>query len=281
MLDGGSEFTLDSWLKEASRLTHPHGLGLVLMAYVLKKPKTWVLSHSDLLLSPEQLKQLDELTNRLLKGEPLAYLTGEQAFFGLSFIVSPAVLIPRPETEILVEEALRWLSAHPQARQVADVGTGSGCIAVTLAFHRPEVEVVATDISEEALTITRQNAERYSVSDRIALIHSDLLPSSDASFDLVCANLPYIPTGKLSEVNSLPYEPRLALDGGKDGLDLIRRLLNLLPAKIHHPGLILLEIEALQGQVALSLAKDTFPGSKISLRQDLAGLDRLIQIEVN
>jgi release factor glutamine methyltransferase len=260
-------------------IEQPYQVALILLAHVLQKPKTWVLAHPETHLNPDQKAHLERLVRRLRAGEPLPYLTGKQAFFGLDFAVSPAVLIPRPETELLVEQALSWLDAHPEAKTVLDVGTGSGCIAITLATRKPWLRITASDLSPEALEIARQNAETLQVKDQIIFEQSDLLPPGDQSFELVCANLPYIPSAKLEQVNTLGFEPTLALDGGEDGLSLIRRLLEQLPPRLNRPGLVLLETEATLGAQTLALAKKAFPQADLRLLQDLAGLDRLVRVE--
>ncbi len=263
-----------------NHIEQPYQAALILLAHVLQKTKTWVLAHPETHLNPDQKTQLEALVQRLQAGEPLPYLTGKQAFFGLDFAVSPAVLIPRPETELLVEEALNWLDGHPGATHALDVGTGSGCIAVSLATRKPWLSINATDLSAEALKLAEQNAETNHVRDQIMFEQADLMPSVDQSFDLVCANLPYIPTNKLEEVNTLGFEPTLALDGGVDGLRLIRRLLELLPSRINAPALILLETEATLGAETLALANQTFPRADVRLLPDLAGRDRLVRIEI-
>ena len=263
-----------------NHIEQPYQAALILLAHVLQKTKTWVLAHPETHLNPDQKTQLEALVQRLQAGEPLPYLTGKQAFFGLDFAVSPAVLIPRPETELLVEEALNWLDGHPGATHALDVGTGSGCIAVSLATRKPWLSINATDLSAEALKLAEQNAETNHVRDQIMFEQADLMPSVDQSFDLVCANLPYIPTNKLEEVNTLGFEPTLALDGGVDGLRLIRRLLELLPSRINAPALILLETEATLGAETLALANQAFPRADVRLLPDLAGRDRLVRIEI-
>ena len=263
-----------------NHIEQPYQAALILLAHVLQKTKTWVLAHPETHLNPDQKTQLEALVQRLQAGEPLPYLTGKQAFFGLDFAVSPAVLIPRPETELLVEEALDWLDGHPGATHALDVGTGSGCIAVSLATRKPWLSINATDLSAEALKLAEQNAETNHVRDQIMFEQADLMPAVDQSFDLVCANLPYIPTNKLEEVNTLGFEPTLALDGGVDGLRLIRKLLELLPSRINAPALILLETEATLGAETLALANQTFPRADVRLLPDLAGRDRLVRIEI-
>lgn len=271
-----------STLKKSALLAteHPHETALVLLSHVLGKPKTWVIAHNETYLSTEQSTELNLLFERLLRGEPLAYLTGKQAFFGLDFKVTPDVLIPRPETELLVDKALDWLASHPETQHGLDIGTGSGCIPISLLKHAADLQMTATDISAAALSLAAENAATHQVTDRIRFIQSDLLEQLEGRFDLITANLPYVPTEKLVDVNSLAYEPRLALDGGEDGLTLIRRLLNQAPNHLNQPGLILLEIESTLGAESHALALSAFPTAEVCLHQDLTGLDRLVSIQV-
>ena len=257
----------------------PHQVTLVLLAHVLEQDKSWILAHPEFQLSTDQKTELDCLVARLQAGEPLPYLTGKQEFFGLEFKVTPATLIPRPETELLVEESLNWLKANGGARTGIDVGTGSGCIAISLLANCPDLRMTATDLSKESLQIARENARQHKVEDRIAFFECNLIPSDVQKVDLLCANLPYIPTEKLAEVNSLPWEPSLALDGGSDGLTLFRRLFDKIKQFELEPILILLEIEETLGQESLILCQNAFPNGKIELLQDLSGRDRLIRIE--
>jgi release factor glutamine methyltransferase len=261
-------------------IEQPHQIALVLLAHVLQRPKTWLLAHPEVHLSKAQSEQLESLLQRLEAGEPLPYLIGVQEFFGLEFEVDPSVLIPRPETELLVETALIWLKTHPSARKGLDVGTGSGCIAVSLVNKCPDLQMLATDLSEASLNVAQKNAKKHNTADRIKFVQCNLLPDDLQPVDLVCANLPYIPTKKLVEVNSLPWEPNLALDGGESGLDLIDELLQKAPAFVNKPGLVLLEIEETLGAETQKLAERYFPETKISLHQDLAERDRVIRIEL-
>jgi len=279
-----AELSLGDFLRKTSpEITQlvelPQQTLLVLLSHVLEQPQTWILAHSEAELSATQQAKITALIARLKQGEPLPYLTGRQEFFGLSFEVSPAVLIPRPETELMVETALRWLRLHPAANSAVDVGTGSGCIAVSLAVNAPTLHIVATDISAEALAIAQRNAQFHHVEDRITFQEADLISAELGRFDLVCANLPYVPTSRLAKVNSLPYEPALALNGGPDGLALIKRCLAYAPAHIRAPGMLLFEIEASTGNAAIALAREAFPQAKVTLIPDLAGRDRLMSIE--
>jgi release factor glutamine methyltransferase len=208
----------------------------------------------------------------------LPYLLGHWEFYGLDFMVSPSALIPRPETELLVEQALAWLRQRPQRRLVADVGTGCGCIAVTLATHLPGLRVIASDLSFAALKLARANSRKLVVEQRISFIQCDLLAPFN-KFDLIAANLPYIPSSELELLPVARREPRLALDGGPDGLETIRRLLQQALTRLAAGGLLLLEIEASQGSAALALAQAAFPYAQIQLLSDLAGQDRLIRLE--
>ncbi len=259
--------------------------GQVLLAHVTGRSRSWLLAHPDASLTPEQEQALETAARQREAGVPLPYILGHWEFFGLDFNVSPEVLIPRPETELLIETALRWVRTHPPletAYRFIDIGTGSGIIPVTLAVHVPSAEITATDISPAALEIARQNAEKHGVGGRIRFIEADLLdrrPSTvdelPSSVDVLTANLPYIPTETLKELDVFNKEPTLALDGGPDGLDLISRLLAQITARQVSVGLILLEIEARQGLAVKALAREHFPDAEIEIKKDLAGHDRL------
>lgn len=254
----------------------------VLLAHLLDKPRAWLLAHPEETLTNVQAKALEAALQRLESGEPLPYLLGHWEFYALDFTITPAVLIPRPETELLVDTALAWLKTYPGPRRGVDVGTGSGCIAVSLARHAPELSVIAADISGQALRVARHNALRHQVVDRLRLVQMDLLsalPAQEAPLDLLCANLPYIPRLTLAALPVSRWEPRAALDGGEDGLDFIRRLLEQAPARLKPGSLALLEIEAGQGEPAQALARRAFPQARIRVLPDLAGLPRLLTIE--
>jgi len=272
----------------------------VLLAHVLDKPRAWVLAHPEATLTPKQKRSLEKALRQLESGVPLPYVLGKWGFFGLEFEVTPEVLIPRPETELLVERAVSWLRRRPaincRARdtksaeadwgmlRVLDVGTGSSCIAIALAVNLPELRVVATDISPEAIDVAKRNAKKFCVSNRIEFLCCDLFPTAEtfdfrlSTFNMIMANLPYIPTETLRGLRVYGHEPTLALDGGPDGLDIIRRLLVEAPRYLAPGGLLLMEIEASQGMKALALVYDAFAEAEISLHQDLAGRDRLIEI---
>jgi len=256
----------------------------VLLAHIMGKSRAWLLAHPEENLTPTHQATLQPALAKLVSGTPLPYILGDWEFYNLSFRVNPAVLIPRPETELLVETALNWLREHPTRRTAADIGTGSGCLAISMAANIPNIHVTATDISESALKIAQSNATRHQVSDRIQFIQSDLfsaLPVSHSTFDLVAANLPYIPTQTLRNLDVFGREPTLALDGGPAGLDLIRKLLQTAPPYLAPGGVIFLEIEASQGSAAVKLAHKLYQAADINLYPDFAGQDRLVKIETH
>lgn len=247
-----------------------------LLAHLTGHNRAWVLAHPEAHLDASQTARLHQALQRLAQGEPLPYVLGQWECFGRTFEVTPAVLIPRPETELLIEAALDWLRAHPGPRRVADVGTGSGCIAVSLAAEAEAVRVVATDRSAAALEVARRNARRHGVAPRLRWVQADLLAPFTGPWDLVCANLPYIPTAQLAHLPVARFEPRLALDGGPDGLHLIRRLLGQARRQMAAPGALFLEIGADQGPQAARLAAEAFPQAQVEVRRDLAGHPRLL-----
>jgi release factor glutamine methyltransferase len=257
----------------------------VLIGHIINKPRTWVLAHPEFTLTTEQQQQLDDSLARLERGESFPYILGHWEFFGLEFDVTPDVLIPRPETELLVEKAIARLQEFPIKRSIADVGTGSGAIAVSIAVNVPGVNILATEISPKALQVAKQNAKKHGVSKSIDFIECDLLPARDSlsnpSIDLLCANLPYIPTQTLYSLSIFGHEPSLALDGGPDGLDLYRRLFSLVPEWLASDAKLLLEIEATQGAKILALANHIFDHAEIRLYRDLSGHDRLLEMTLS
>lgn len=250
----------------------------LLLAHLLDQPRTYLHAHPEALLTPEQIATYAKWVQRRVADEPLPYITGQIEFFGLTFAVTPEVLIPRPETETLVETALTWLKAHPAATAV-DVGTGSGCIAVALAVHAPALRLYATDISRAALDVARANAKRHNVADHITFIEGDLLAPLSEPVDLIVSNPPYIAEGEWYALPlSVRQEPRLALLAGTDGLDAIRRLVQQARTRLAPGGLILVEIGEWQGEAAQALAQAAYTKADVSILPDLAGKDRILRI---
>ncbi len=251
----------------------------VLLAYALDADRVYLLAHGDIELSGEQQRCFTELINRRAAGEPVAYIIGSKSFYDLELTVTPEVLIPRPETELLLEEALR-LAALTPACHAADIGTGSGALAVTFAKHMPGSQVYATDISEKALKIARKNAKRHRV--HIEFLQGNLaqpLLERGISVDLVMANLPYIATEELAGLAVSKYEPAIALDGGVDGLDCIPHILGQLPQLCHKGAWVLLEIGADQAVKVRRLVAETL-NARCDVLQDYAGLDRIVRFQI-
>jgi release factor glutamine methyltransferase len=249
----------------------------LLLAHVLDVNRAAILARPDGQLTPKQLTLYRNLVARRAGREPLAYIVGHREFFGLDFVVDPRVLIPRPETELLVEHVLRF-ARHHVPRHIADVGAGSGAIAVTLAVHLPQVTVYALDDSAGALAVVADNARRHGVAGRVCCLQGDLLEPLPEPIDLITANLPYVTTGEWAELQPeiRHYEPRAALDGGPDGLALIRRLMETVSSHLHPGGALFLEIGASQGGSVTALAREHIPRVDVQLYQDYAGLDRIV-----
>ena len=252
----------------------------VLLAHIMGVNRTWIIAHPEEKLTIDQYNELERLLSRLQQGEPLPYVLGHWEFYGLDFKVAPSVLIPRPETELLVENALKWLREHPSRRIGIYVGSGSGCIAAALTFNIPDLKMVASDISFWALKLARENLDTLGVAERVYTVQSDLLTAfARTSFDMICANLPYIETNTLKSLDVSRYEPTSALDGGVDGIAIISRLFELAPGRLSPGGCMLMEIESTHGETVYKLAKSAFPRAKVSLLQDLTGHDRLLHIK--
>ncbi len=251
----------------------------LLLAHVLGTDRVGLYVNYHQPVNQEERSRYRELVKRRVQGEPVAYLTGKKEFFSLDFEVNPQVLIPRSDTEPMVEKAIDLGRAMGGAIKIADVGTGSGAIAVALAVHLPQAQVFATDISPSCVQVAARNAARHRVRERIDFLVGDLLSPlepGDGTLDMVVANLPYVPA---YEYENLPsgireFEPRLALHGGEDGLDLYRRLMPQARQLLRSGGYILLEIAWNQGRDMCSLMGSYF--DVIEIGQDLAGRDRFV-----
>jgi release factor glutamine methyltransferase len=252
----------------------------LLLADVLGKSRAWIMAHPEIELDSQQGRDFMISLERYRSGEPLPYVLGWWEFYGRRFRLNNSVLIPRPETEHLVEESLRILFADPTKRTAIDVGTGSGCIAVTLLAEVSDLQMIATDISFEALTLARENAEQYGVSSRLHFVQMDLASAIATSYDLVCANLPYIPSSSLQSLEVAQDEPLLALNGGEDGLFFIETLLQELPHLLLPGGSAFFEIEAGTSERVLNLAKAHISNAEFRTVCDLAGYNRVLAIEL-
>jgi release factor glutamine methyltransferase len=249
--------------------------GEILIKHVLGIDRAQLFAELDETISSSQAKELHRFVERRLSGEPSAYITGHKEFYGLDFIVDPHVLIPRPETELLVEKTIDLCRKH-SVSSVADIGTGCGAIAVSLAVNLTSVTVYASDISPGALEVAAQNCVKFGVKDRIALLQGDLLDPLPEPVDIIVANLPYVKKEDLS----VGFEPVLALDGGEDGLDKIRSLCCQAGNKVRKNGSLILEIGQGQADAVNAILCEYYPRALIETDRDLAGIERMIWLRL-
>ena len=246
--------------------------GELLLRQTLKFNRVQLYQKLEQRITPEQQDILQGLVERRIKGEPAAYINRYREFYGLDFYVNNDVLIPRPETEHLVDKTISMAQKH-QKPLIADVGTGCGIIAVSLALSLPRAKIYATDISAPALKVARLNCHKHKVSDRIKLIKGDMLEPLPESVDFIVANLPYV---KQPELDASSFEPVVALDGGIDGMEKIKRLCHQVSGKLLPGGCLLLEIGQGQREAVTTLLNNLFPTADIEVTPDLSGIDRVV-----
>ena len=252
----------------------------LLLAHLLKKDRSWLLIHANDLADEALCLSYERLIERRKKGEPVAYIVGEREFMGLPFSVAPGVLIPRPDTETLVEAVLA--EKLPESPQILDLCTGSGAIAVSLAHYLAKAQVLAVDISETCVKTAQENAERNSVANRVCVVCADIL-KEDFSLpclpvDVLVSNPPYIRTDDLSGLMAdvRDYEPHPALDGGMDGLIFYRRLASLVPQLLKQGGLLAVEVGHDQAEDVAAILEESGECEKIRFACDLAGIKRVV-----
>lgn len=257
----------------------------VLLSFVTKKPKEFLYTHPEIKLTKPQLKKFTALISRRLEGEPVAYLRKKKEFYGLDFYVDRRVLIPRPETELLVEKIIKLLKAKSyKLKAIADIGTGSGCIAITLAKYLPKVKILATDISQKTLLVARKNARKHKV--RIKFYRGNLLePLKDKKIDIIIANLPYgcqdyWQNNSTAVTSSLKFEPKKSIFTKEKGLYLYHCLFSQIAERKQKPKLILCEFDPRQTSRLEKLVKKYLPTSKLEIKKDLAGLNRVLLIKL-
>jgi release factor glutamine methyltransferase len=246
----------------------------VLLAHALGLRRLDLYLKFDRQLSEPEVASYRKLVARRAKGEPVAYLVGHKEFMGLDFVVTPAVLVPNPDTEVLVQRAVELARAAGRPLRVADVGTGSGCIAIAIAHYAPNVDLAASDVSPEALEVARRNVEAHRMGGRVQLICGDLMGPFAGSFDLVCANLPYIAVAS-SLAPEVVAQPARALHADADGSALVTRLMDEVPARLNAGGRVLAELDPSILTMTVDAASRNFAGHRI--HRDLAGHERVIE----
>jgi release factor glutamine methyltransferase len=249
----------------------------VLLRHILKISRVQLYQTLIDELNPDVEQEFLGLIERHLNGEPVAYITGLQEFFGIDFLVDSRVLIPRPETELLVEKALELADAK-RINSIADIGTGCGTIAISLALKLPEVKIYAMDISALALEVAVQNCRQHRVLDKICLLQGNLLEPLPEPVDMIVANLPYVKKDDIAKSYSLGFEPPLALDGGEDGLSQIQQFCSQVKSKIKPGGSVLIEIGQEQSDEVVMLLRHCFPAAKIETFRDFAGIERVVSV---
>jgi release factor glutamine methyltransferase len=251
-----------------------------LLAHALGRDRTFIIAHAGDALNEEQFESYQSLIERRAGGEPLQYITGHQQFFKLDFLVTPAVLIPRPETELIVETALELLPDDRAAR-IADIGTGSGCLAISLLHERPATRAVAIDVSPAALRIAQRNAARHGVAARLDLLGSDILTAlnTEERFDLIVSNPPYVSEDEMKTLQrEVSHEPRMALAAGADGLSIIRRLLHEARPFLRSGGHLVFEIGFGQSE-AIEQLIDRHVWNLLERCEDLQGIPRTFVLQ--
>jgi release factor glutamine methyltransferase len=250
----------------------------VLLAHVLGTGRATLLARTADTLGPEEARAFEELAERRTKGEPVAYITGHKEFYGLDLLITRDVLVPRPETESVVEACLEVLS-RSEVSQLADIGTGSGAILVAVLADRPLITGFGTEISPEALEVARRNCARHGVLDRATLLLGDLLEPLRGRVNVIAANLPYVSPGEASP-DVATWEPNVAVFGGdEDGAATIRRFLQMAPDYLLPGGTVVMETAYSQGRAVSELARAAFPGASVEVRKDLAGYDRIVVVK--
>ena len=247
----------------------------LLLRHTLAIGRVQLFLDLDCELNLDQEKAFLSLIRRRLNGEPSAYITRHREFYGLDFYIEPHVFIPRPESELLVEKALNLAQHHPPST-IAEIGTGCGAIAIALALNLPQAKVYATDISASTIKVALINCQKHGVANRVHLLMGDMLQPIPEPVDLIVANLPYVKKRELSCAVNLG--PRVALNGGTDGLQKIRQLCQQLGDKLRPGGCLLLEIGQGQARAVTTLLRNLFPKAEVEVSPDLSGIDRVVRM---
>jgi release factor glutamine methyltransferase len=266
---------------EKNKVAEPRPSAEVLLAHLLSKDRLFLYLNYERPMEKEELSEFRTLVKRRLGGEPNQYITGMQEFWSLPFRVSPDVLIPRPETEVLLETVLEFLGSPEREVRILDLGTGSGAIAVALARELGAIKIVATDWSMAAVKLAQENARLNQIDSRIHFVCADMFSAfsrSSAKFTVVATNPPYVSHAEFSNLSPeiRDYEPRDALDGGPDGLAAIRRIIKEAPTVLSHKGGLIMEMGAEQAENVSKLARDSQLYESYRIIKDYSGLDRVL-----
>jgi len=282
--------TLNKALKSASRTLSLAGIddapieAELLLRHILGISKTQLYTEAERLATSAEIDNLQRLIQRRLLHEPIAYILKRCEFYGIEFYIDHRAPIPRPETELLVEKAIEAAYHHSPLENftIADIGTGSGVVAISLALALPQAKIYATDISTSALQVADINCQRHQVNSQVELLQGNLLEPLPKRVDMIVANLPYIKNSELQTLSPeiINFEPIIALAGGEDGLDKIRQMLEQIPEKLNYGGHFLLEIGQDQGKTVTSVINNHFPQASIELIPDLSGIDRVVKVLV-
>jgi release factor glutamine methyltransferase len=255
----------------------------VLLAHIIQKDRVWLITHRGDALEDKSQRDFDDAIGRRIRREPLQHIIGNQEFWGLKFKVTPDVLIPRPETEFIIEAALAIVQKRNQQVRIIDLCTGSGCLAVSLAKELTSANIIATDVSEKALAVARENARNHSVADRIRYLEGDLFDPLEeldirGQIDIIVSNPPYVPAGDLATLQPevRDYEPALALVAGPEGTEIAAKIIKFAPEYLKKNGSLIMEMGSGQAEALTNMVEATGVYAKPEIVKDLSGTDRVI-----
>lgn len=270
LLEGSKQELIKNNIEDAGMVAR------ILLQYVFNMTRTELLRKDTQEVEEEQKKQYQKLLQQIIEGKPLQYIIKQQEFYGLPFYVDENVLIPQPDTEILVEEVLH-IATKENKKEILDLGTGSGCIGISLARYLKNARITVSDVSKKALEIAEKNSKRNQVIEKITFVSSNLFEKIEKTFDIIVSNPPYIETNVIPTLSKqVQQEPHIALDGGKDGLSFYRIILNEAPKYLTEKGYLCMEIGYDQREKVMELAQKTGNYKKVEAKQDLSGNDRII-----
>ena len=266
-----------SELLTENEITSVHLDAEVILSFIIKKPREYLYTHPEKILSTAQSTAYKKLISKRAKHFPVAYITGHKEFFGLDFLVNENVLIPRPETEFLVEQTITAARQAKNNITIADIGTGSGCVAVALAKNLPETKIFATDISKKALQLAKKNAGRRGV--QVNFLRGHLLtPLKNKKIDIIVANLPYLPRDYKHD--SIKFEPKIALYAANSGLSLYEKLFQQIARLKHQPKFILIEAGSIQIKSLVKIIKKKLPQAKVTVKKNPNNKQKIIFTEI-